>query len=171
MTYCRTASRPVRCLPALLGLLLAGCISTGHAKLADPSVLEQIKVGETTREQVGQLLGEPDRRRSITMSGATYEHWIYRHSASVINPLEYLLLYGFLYNGLGAHDQDYMLDVAYGPTGLVATRHYQQTSYDLGSPMEPATVTSHAGVDSRPGQTGKPVHWEDKVVGRRPLGE
>lgn len=156
---------------SLCSLLLAGCISTGNAKLADQAAMEQIKAGETTKEEVARLLGEPARKRSITLSGATYEHWGYHYAASVINPLEYLLLYGFLYNGLGGADREYMLDISYGPDGVVMTRGYLQTTYDLGSPLAPATTTSLTAVDSRPGRTGRSVHWEDKVVGQRYPGE
>lgn len=151
----------------LASLVLAGCVSFGTSQLADPAVMDQIKVGETTKEQVARLLGEPETRIGTTLTDAAYEGWTYRYATSVINPLEYLLLYGFLYNGPGAHDQIYMLAVSFGPGDTVMTRDYTKTTYDLGTPITNATVTSDARVDSRPGRTGIPVHWEDEVVGQR----
>lgn len=151
----------------LTGLVLAGCVSFGTSQLADPAVMDQIKVGETTKAQVVRLLGEPETRIGTTLAGVTYEGWTYRYAASVINPLEYLLLYGFLYNGPGAHDRIYMLAVSFGSGDVVRTRDYTQTSYDLGTPITNATVTSDARVESRPGGTGTPVRWEDQVVGQR----
>lgn len=159
--------KPVVC--SLTSLLLAGCVSFGTSQLADPGVMEQIKVGETTKDQVARLLGEPETRIGTTLTGVNYEGWTYRYAASVINPLEYLLLYGFLYNGPGAHDQIYMLAVSFGPDDVVLTRDYTKTSYDLGTPITNATVTSDARVDSRPGRTGIPVRWDDQVVGQRYL--
>ena len=69
----------------LCWLLLGGCVSFGNAGLADREAMTQIKAGETTREQVIALLGEPDSKRVIDLSGATFERWSYRRSSSIIN--------------------------------------------------------------------------------------
>lgn len=38
-------------------LALAGCVSIGHVDLADDQIMPQIKVGESTMQQVVGLLG------------------------------------------------------------------------------------------------------------------
>jgi hypothetical protein len=90
-------SLPVSCL------LLAGCVSIGSSELANNMTIEQIRVGETTKQQVASLLGEPTSQRSIEMGGWAREWWAYTYGSSVINPLEYLLLYGFFFKGIGLH--------------------------------------------------------------------
>lgn len=149
-------------------ILLAGCVSSGQSKLADPEVMGQIKTGETTKEQVASLLGEPEFRRSINLSESVFERWHYRYTDSKVNVLDYLLLYGFLFNGVGTPDTDYILDVFYGSTGVVTTKRLSTTLYDMGNPITPLAVKSTVSTDSLPGGTGQPVHWEEQIVGRRP---
>lgn len=155
---------------SLCGLLLGGCVSFGNAGLADRETMTQIKVGETTREQVAALLGEPDSKRVIDLSGATFERWSYRRASSIINIWEYVPVpfYGLFFHGLGTPDVQHDLDVFYGPTGLVTTRFYTETAYETGGLFTPMTLVTNTNVDSLPGQGGKPVHWEDKVVGDKP---
>jgi outer membrane protein assembly factor BamE (lipoprotein component of BamABCDE complex) len=155
----------------LCGLLvagLAGCISIGHSNLADQEVMDQIKVGETTKDQVAALLGEPDYRRTIALSGTNNERWRYRYRTSTVNPLDYILLYGFFFNGIGTADTEYNLNVFYNTNGVITTKQLSTTTYDMGTPLTPMTVTTSVSTDSQPGGTGRPVHWEDKSVGVRP---
>lgn len=153
----------------LCSLLLGGCVSFGNAGLADREAMTQIKAGETTREQVMALLGEPDSKRVIDLSGSTFERWSYRRSSSIINIWEYIPVpfYGLFFHGLGTPDVQHNLDVFYGPTGLVTTRFYTETEYETGGLFTPMTLTTVTSVDSLPGRSGKPVHWEDKVVAHR----
>ncbi|MFM8552474.1 MAG: hypothetical protein ACKOCD_09255 [Nitrospiraceae bacterium] len=154
----------------MCGLLLSGCVSYGNANLADQTVLAQIKVGETNKEQVLALLGEPDSKREASLAGSTFERWSYRRSASMINIWEYIPVpfYGLFFHGLGTPDLQHDLDVFYGSTGLVTTRFYTETIYETGGLFTPMTLVTNTNVDSLPGQSGKPVHWEDKVVGDKP---
>jgi hypothetical protein len=154
----------------LCGLLLGGCVSFGNAGLADRETMTQIKTGETTREQVAALLGEPDSKRAIDLSGATYERWSYRRSSSLINIWEYIPVpfYGLFFHGLGTPDIQHNLDLFYGPTGVVTTRFYTETSYETGGLFTPMTLTTTTSVEGLPGGIGKPVHWEDRVVGTKP---
>lgn len=160
-----------RCVSlSMCGLLLGGCVSFGNAGLADREVMTQIKAGETTKEQVLALLGEPDRKRAIDLAGASFERWSYRRSSSLINIWEYIPVpfYGLFFHGIGTPDVQHDLDVFYGPTGVVTTRFYTETAYETGGLFTPMTLTTDINVDSLPGQSGKPVHWEDKVVGIKP---
>ena len=75
---------------------------------------------------------------------------------------------GLFFHGLGTPDVQHNLDVFYGPTGLVTTRFYTETAYETGGLFTSMTLTTVTSVDSLPGQSGKPVHWEDQVVGTKP---
>lgn len=75
-------------------LLLSGCVSIGNSDLASDQTMANIQVGETTRQQVMNLLGEPDGQMLIEMGGSTREWWSYTHASAVINPIDFILLYG-----------------------------------------------------------------------------
>lgn len=148
----------------LLGLLFAGCVSIGNQALLDEATIAQIKPGQTTMEQVTALLGEPNERRTIQLSGYTYEWWAYRHAASVINPLEYLLLVGFFFNGIGLPDTERDLGVFFNPDGIVRSLAQQTTSYDMGTPVDRMNVTSMTATTvSFAGPPGEPIRYEDKM--------
>lgn len=58
---------------ALLLLVTAGCYNQPVRHLAGD--LSQIKAGETTREEVKAIMGEPDSTRQVS---ATVEEWLYQ---------------------------------------------------------------------------------------------
>jgi hypothetical protein len=145
------------------GLLLAGCLSTGNSKLSDESILSQIKVGQTSKEQVGALLGEPSEKRVPLAGGRAPEWWSYRYSDSTVNPLEYVFLYGFLINGIGTPDTRHVLDVFYGSDGVVTTLAHMKTDYDMGGPFSPIKVTSTNVIEIALGQTKAVTRFEDKM--------
>lgn len=148
----------------LAGLLLAGCVSVGNSNLADQATLAQIKVGETTRQQIEALLGEPSEQRRTEQAGYAQEWWAYSYSTSTINPFEYLLLYGFLTNGLGLFDVRHDLHVFFDLNGRVRSVTMQTTSYDMGSPFRPIHVSSTAtSTMTFGGRSGKPVGFTDKM--------
>jgi len=143
---------------------LAGCAAFGNEKLSDQTLLAQIKVGETTKEQVQALLGEPTKRVTTRLSGFTYEWWHYTHAASTINPLEYLFLVGIFFNGFGMPDTRRELTVFFDPDGIVTNLAQQTTSYDMGTPFTPMRVTSSAVTTlSLAGRAGEPLRFEDMM--------
>ena len=153
--------------PALLLLWLAGCVSTGNSNLADDQTMAQITVGQTTKQQVVSLLGDPSNQRSIEMGGWTREWWGYSHASSRINPLEYLLLYGFLYNGLGQYDTQYDLGVYFDHRGIVSSLSTMKTDYEMGSPFTSPQVSTVAGTLMTFPETARdPVRFEIKIESR-----
>ncbi len=156
--------RVIACTNVLAGLLLAGCVSVGNSSLADQATLAQIKVGQTTRQQVLALLGEPSGYRRTEHAGSAREWWAYEHASSTINPLEYLFVYGFWTNGLGLFDTRHDLHVFFDANGIVRSLSLQATSYDMGSPLRALHVTStaaHTMVFG--GRTDKPVSFTGKM--------
>ena len=145
-------------------LLLAGCVSIGNSELANDATVAQIKVGETTKEQVASLLGEPASQRSIEMSGWTQEWWVYSYAAATINPLDYLLLYGFFFNGIGLYDTEYDLSLFFDPRGIVSSFSRLKTDYDMGRPFASMRVSSVVNTTIGVSAGGKePVQFEDKL--------
>ncbi|MGH7260856.1 MAG: outer membrane protein assembly factor BamE domain-containing protein [Nitrospiraceae bacterium] len=156
--------KPLACVNVLTGLLLAGCVSVGNSNLADHATLAQIKVGQTTKQQVAALLGEPSKYRRTEHAGYALEWWAYEHASSTINPLEYLFVYGFWTNGLGLFDTRHDLHVFFNADGIVRSLSLQTTSYDMGSPFRALRVTgtaAHTMIFG--GRSEKPVSFTDKM--------
>jgi hypothetical protein len=147
-----------------LALSITGCLSVGQSKLAEGPTIQQIKVWETTREQVIALLGEPASRRAIEMGGANREWWAYDYTTSVINPLDYIFLYGLWMNGIGTPDQRYDLSLFFDHRGVVSGYSHTKADYDLGRPFTTMQVTSDSNKStgwSPP--SSRTVQFEDKL--------
>ncbi len=153
-----------RMLVGLSCFLLAGCVSFGDSSLLNEATIAQIKVGQTTKDQVVALLGEPTDRRSAGLSGYTHEWWAYSLSTSTINPLEYLFLVGFFFNGIGLPDTRRDLNLVFSPDGIVTGLFQQTTSYDMGGPLIPLSVTSDSiSTVGFPGQPTGPTRYADQL--------
>lgn len=145
-------------------LLLAGCVSIGNSDLASDETMAHIKFGETTRQQVMSLLGEPDSRMTIEVGGSTREWWSYTYASATINPIDYILLYGLFFNGIGLYDTRYDLGVFFDHRGVVSSLSRMKTDYDMGRPFESLQVTSVANKTVGFSETAKgPVHFEDRM--------
>jgi outer membrane protein assembly factor BamE (lipoprotein component of BamABCDE complex) len=145
-------------------LLLAGCVSTGNSDLASDQTMAQIKVGHTTRQQVMSLLGEPDSKMTIEVGGATREWWSYTYATATINPIDYILLYGFFFNGIGLYDTRYDLGVFFDHRSVVSSLSRMKTDYDMGRPFESLQVSSVANKTVGSPETAKElVHFEDRM--------
>jgi hypothetical protein len=148
-------------------LVLAGCVSTGNSDLASDQTMAQIKVGETTRQQVADLLGDPASQRTIEMGGSTREWWSYNYASAVINPLDYIFLYGFFFNGIGLYDTRYDVGVFFDHQGVVSSLSRLRTDYDMGRPFGSRQVLSVAGKTMGfPEANKQPVQFEDKMESR-----
>jgi outer membrane protein assembly factor BamE (lipoprotein component of BamABCDE complex) len=90
----------------------AGCMSVGR-KL-DQSKLEQIKKGETTRQEVVALIGSPDQVLTDA-SGKTI--FTYTFVRSKVKGETYIPIYGSFAGG--ANVQTQMYQVTFGPDGKV----------------------------------------------------
>lgn len=150
----------------LCGVLLTGCVSVGNPSLADETVVAQIKVGETTKDQVASLLGEPSHKRSFLYLDHTREWWSYTYSSYMGNPWGYVPLYGLFIYGIGTADTRRELNIFYSPEGVVATLSHMTTSYDLSGPYKSSKVTSVTKIDTIPSGFGNSVHFEDRVDSR-----
>lgn len=145
-------------------LLLAGCVSTGTSDLASDQMMEQIKVGETTKSQVMSLLGDPASQRTIEAGGGTREWWSYSYAAATINPLDYIFLYGFFFNGIGLYDTRYDLSLFFDHRGIVSSVSRLKTDYDMGRPFTSIRVSSVATKTMGfPEATKRAVQFEDRM--------
>jgi len=128
--------------------------------------MANIQVGETTRQQVMNLLGEPDSQMTIEVGGATREWWSYSHASAVINPIDYILLYGLFFNGIGLYDTRYDVGVFFDH-GVVSSLSRIKTDYDMGRPFGSLQVSSVSNKTMGfPEPAKKAVHYEDRMESR-----
>ena len=119
-----------------------------------------IQVGQTTKQQVMDLLGKPDNQVTTEMGGETKEWWFYSYESAVINPIDYILLYGFWFNGIGTFDTEYDLTVAFDQ-GVVSSFSRLKTEFDMGRPFTSSQVSS---VSSK--TMGRSIHSDDRMEAR-----
>jgi outer membrane protein assembly factor BamE (lipoprotein component of BamABCDE complex) len=84
----------------LAAALLCGCASVGH-KL-DQSKVDQIKKGETTRDQVIQLIGSPDQ---ITRAGDGSLTFQYIYTRATTKPSTFIPIVGAFAGGMNMQNQ------------------------------------------------------------------
>lgn len=144
----------------LSALLLSGCVSFGNERIVDRTIIEQIHVGQTQQTQVLALLGEPDDRRSLRVSGYEREWWQYRYRASVVNPLAYVMLTGFFVSGIGMPDRDTVFGIFFDSDGIVRSAVHLATDYQTAWPSPQLTVTS---TTTTAVWIDRPVHFEDST--------
>ena len=144
-------------------VLLAGCASIGHSELANEQTISHIQVGETTRPQVMHLLGEPDSQMTTEVAGYTREWWSYTYETAVINPMDYILLYGLFFNGIGLYDTRYDVGVFFDHQGVVSSLSRTKTDFDMGRPFTSLQVSSVTAKAMGSGPAQQAVHFEDRM--------
>ena len=126
----------------LLILVLSGCSSagdylSGSSYPQNPSFpyavqLSPIHIGETTKNEVRQILGKPQDVQVASLREGTREAWAYPSQGEVINPLQFIPVFGVL---ALSHEIDApSFSVSFSDKGIVqgVTLREIQT-YDQGS--------------------------------------
>lgn len=93
-------------------LLVAGCLSAGRK--IDQESVDRIKQGETTKAQVLEWLGSPDR---IIRDGRGNETFSYHYVRSTTKPQTFIPIIGPFVGG--ANVQSQFVSVRFGPNGVV----------------------------------------------------
>jgi outer membrane protein assembly factor BamE (lipoprotein component of BamABCDE complex) len=100
-------------LPLILLIVwLAGCVSSGRK--IDQSAADKIEKGITTRDQVINLIGSPDR---ITRTGNGDTIYMYNYMRIAAKPASFIPYVGLFVGGSNLQHQMYM--VTFGPDGVV----------------------------------------------------
>jgi hypothetical protein len=131
--------------------------------LASEQTMSNIQVGETASHQVMNLLGEPDSQMTIEVAGFRREWWSYAYESAVINPIDYILLYGLFFNGIGLFDTRYDVGVFFDHRGVVSSLSRTKTDFDMGRPFASLKVSSIASKTIGSGLAQRPVHYEDTM--------
>jgi len=155
---------PRRSWLMLYWLLLSACVSIGNADLASEQTMTNIQVGQTSREEVRNLLGEPDSQLITELRGSTREWWSYSYLSAVINPIDYILLYGLWFSGIGQYDTRHDVQVFFDHRGVVSSLSKSKTDYDMGNPITPLDVSSvSTKIVGFSQPTNQSVQYEDRM--------
>jgi outer membrane protein assembly factor BamE (lipoprotein component of BamABCDE complex) len=96
----------------LLAAFLAGCVSSGRK--IDQSAADKIEKGKTTKQEVINLIGSPDR---ITRTGRGDTIFMYNYMRATAKPATFIPIFGPLVGGANVQHQMYM--VTFGSDGVV----------------------------------------------------
>lgn len=114
----------------VLGVLLfSGCASVGR-KL-DTAKVEQIKKGETTREQVLKLIGSPDQTTKSSNGDVTFS---YMYSRATAKGSSFIPIVGAFAGGVNTQNQTAV--VTFGPDGIVKEIVSSYGASDIGMGLE-----------------------------------
>ena|SRR2546425_4023111 len=115
-------------------LVVTGCVSAGRK--IDQESVDRIKQGETTKAQVLEWLGSPDR---IVRDGRGNETFTYYYYRSTAKPQTFIPIIGPLVGG--ANVQSQFLSVSFGPKGVVSrlmsSQHSTETDQNLSTGSKP----------------------------------
>lgn len=133
------------CLVLLSIFLIASCMSTGRK--IDQGAADSIKKGETTREQVGQLLGAPEL---ITRNSNGDTIYIYSYTRATAKPATFIPYVGAFVGG--ANVQHQRTTVTFGPDNVVKSFSSTQgaTESDLGLSAGDKPDTPDVDLGKRP---------------------
>lgn len=128
----------MRLIPFFLVVLLCGCASVGRK--IDQSKADQIKKGETTREEVRKLIGSPDQ---ITKDSEGTEIWLYMHSTATAKPESFIPLVGAFAGGVNMSSQ--IITIQFGDDGKVSRMTSLTSGTELNhgastAPTDPASL-------------------------------
>ena len=82
----------------------------------------------------------------------------------MINPIDYMLLYGLFFNGIGLYDTRYDVGIFFDHRGVVSSLSRIKTDYDMGNPFASLHVSSVSNKTmgfSKPSK--QPVRYEDRM--------
>lgn len=129
-------------LVVLLVACLAGCYSVGRK--IDQSAVDSIKKGETTRDQVVNMLGSPEL---ITRTGSGDTIFVYNYIRATAKPSTFIPYVGIFMGG--ANMQHQMTRVTFGPDGIVKdfsiTQGATESSMGLTTGEKPETPDVEVG--------------------------
>ena len=135
---------------ALLVGLLSACATSGNPAVLDQSIVTQIKLGQSTKEDVRRLLGEPNYTSITQISSRQNEVWAYGYLKHETNPLIYVPVVGLFvlaFGGLGEYESE-SVSVSFDQDGIVRSMSKSKTELAFGGVGAPTTIKSQSNTQS-----------------------
>jgi outer membrane protein assembly factor BamE (lipoprotein component of BamABCDE complex) len=132
----------LRTLFLLLALLSAGCATAGNPAVRDQTLLDQIQVGTSTKDDVRRLMGWPSVSAVIHGAGQYHETWKYAYARHDSNPFIYVPLIGplvLMINGAGKTESA-SFSIYFDQAGIVRGLTKDNMDLNLGGIVTPTSL-------------------------------
>ena len=153
----------IRFFLLLASLLLAACATSGNPAVLDQTIVGQIKIGQSTKEDVRRLLGAPNHTSFTQVFNQQTEVWAYGYAKHETNPLLYVPIIGLFVmaaGGWGEHESG-SVAVSFDKDGIVRSMSKYRSDISLGGLATPTTIQSQSSTQS--GTSTDPVRFESQT--------
>ena len=147
----------------LTSLVLTACATSGNPAVVDPAIVSQIKIGQSTKEDIRRLFGEPTHTSVTQVLNQQTEVWAYGYAKQDTNPLIYVPVIGLLVlaaGGWGEHESG-SVAVSFDKEGIVRSMSKYKSGITLGGLGTPTTIQSQSSTQS--GTSTDPVRFESQT--------
>ena len=101
-------------LVLLVLIFLVGCATYGNKEIANDETISQIKIGESTKTDVKQFVGEPSK---VTFTDNGEEVWDYTYTRMKTRASTFIPIVGLATGGTDVDTQ--ILTIRFGKNGVV----------------------------------------------------
>ncbi|HKW86094.1 MAG TPA: outer membrane protein assembly factor BamE [Nitrospiraceae bacterium] len=130
--------------------------------MLDQATVSQIKIGESTKEDVRRLLGSPNHTSITQMPSQQIEVWAYGYAKHETNPLIYVPvvnLFVLAFGGLGEHESG-SVAVSFDKDGIVGSMSKYKSDITMGGLATPTTIQGQSNTQS--GTSTDPVRFQSQ---------
>jgi hypothetical protein len=130
-------------------LMLGGCVSSGNPSIVDQTLVDQIKLDISTKEDVRRILGQPNSMSRSSTSNSqfpgvplpatltNFEAWSYSHTDIAVDGATFIPIVGLFAGGATASINTFM--VMFDDKGVVRHITYSQSQGQSGMKREGPT--------------------------------
>ena len=151
-------------LPILLiSLLLTSCATSGNPAVLDQEIVGQIKIGQSTKEDVQRLFGKPTTTSVSQFNNFQSEVWAYGYAKHETNPLIYVPIIGLFALAAGGYGEleSGSVAVSFDKEGIVQSVSKYRSDINMGGLGTPTTIQSESSTQS--GTSTNPVHFKSQT--------
>lgn len=147
----------------LIVVLTAGCATSGNPAVLDQTIVSQIKIGQSTKEDVRRLFGNPTTISNTQFNNFQSEVWAYGYAKHETNPLIYVPIIGLFAIATGGYGEMESGSVAVGfdKNGIVQSVSKYKSEINMGGLGSPTTIQSESSTQS--GTSTNPVQFKSET--------
>jgi outer membrane protein assembly factor BamE (lipoprotein component of BamABCDE complex) len=142
-----------------ISLLLTACATSGNPAVLDQAIVGQIKIGQSTKEDVQRLFGKPTTTSVSQFNNFQSEVWAYGYAKHETNPLIYIPVIGLFVIAAGgwSEHESGSVAVSFDKNGIVQGMSKSKFDMSIGGLATPTTIQSQSSTQS--GTPTDPVHF------------
>jgi len=147
----------------LASLLLTACATSGNPAVLDQTIVSQIKIGQSTKEDVKRLFGEPNHTSITQVLNQQTEVWAYGYAKHETNPLLYVPVVGLfvLAAGRWGEHESGSVAVSFDKDGIVRSMSKYKSGVTMGGLATPTTIQTQSSTQS--GTSTDPVRFQSQT--------